>query len=66
MAGRAQIDFGGLKMDGGTPVFVESVLTDTHDIGATIQQIGHLAFGCTVGGSAVSIHKDARPLKLVD
>jgi hypothetical protein len=21
MAGRAQIDFGGLKMDGGTPVF---------------------------------------------
>jgi hypothetical protein len=42
------------------------VLTDTHDIGATIQQIGHVAFGCTVRGSAVSIHKAARPLTLVD
>ena len=42
------------------------MLTDTHDIGATIQQIGHVAFGCTVGGGAVSIHKAARPLTLVD
>ena len=51
-------------MDGGTPVVVESVvLTYTRDIAATIEQIGHLAFGCKVVGSAVAMDKDAQPLK---
>lgn len=64
MASKAQIGFGSLKMDGGTPVVVESVvLTYTPDIGATIQQIGHLAFGCKVVGSAVPMDEDAQPLK---
>ena len=61
---QSQIDFGSLKMGGGTPVVVESVvLTYTHDIAATIEQIGHLAFGCKVAGSAVAMDEGAQPLE---
>jgi 4-hydroxy-3-methylbut-2-en-1-yl diphosphate synthase IspG/GcpE len=64
MASIKQIGFGNLKMDGDTPAVAESVvLTDTPDIGATIQQIGHLAFGSKVVGSAVPMDEDVQPLK---
>jgi hypothetical protein len=60
MTRKAQIDFGSLKMDAPRRSSLESVgLTHTHDIGATIEGIGHLA----VVGGAVPMDKYDRPLK---
>jgi (E)-4-hydroxy-3-methylbut-2-enyl-diphosphate synthase len=65
MASKAQIDVGGVKMGGGAPVVVQSMtLTYTHDVDATMEQIGRLvSAGCEVARVAVPKDEDAKALK---
>jgi len=65
MASRLQIDVGGVPIGGGAPVVVQSMtLTYTHDVAATMEQIGRLASaGCEVARVAVPKIEDANALK---
>jgi (E)-4-hydroxy-3-methylbut-2-enyl-diphosphate synthase len=65
MASQAQITVGGVPMGGGAPVVVQSMtLTYTHDVAATMDQIGRLASaGCEVVRVAVPKLEDAEALK---
>jgi (E)-4-hydroxy-3-methylbut-2-enyl-diphosphate synthase len=65
MASRVQIRVGGVPMGGGAPVVVQSMtLTYTHDVDATMEQIGRLASaGCEVVRVAVPKIEDAEALK---
>jgi (E)-4-hydroxy-3-methylbut-2-enyl-diphosphate synthase len=65
MASTAQIDVGGVPMGGGAPVVVQSMtLTYTHDVDATMEQIGRLASaGCEVVRVAVPKDEDAQALR---
>ncbi len=68
MASERQIDVGGVPIGGGAPVVVQSMtLTYTHDVEATMEQIGRLASaGCEVVRVAVPKGEDADSLaKLV-
>lgn len=59
---------GGIPVGGGAPVVVQSMtLTYTHDVDATMEQIGHLASaGCEIVRVAVPKNEDAEALgKLV-
>jgi (E)-4-hydroxy-3-methylbut-2-enyl-diphosphate synthase len=65
MASEHQISVGGVPMGGGAPVVVQSMtLTYTHDVDATMEQIGRLASaGCEVVRVAVPKLEDAEALK---
>jgi (E)-4-hydroxy-3-methylbut-2-enyl-diphosphate synthase len=65
MASRQQISVGGVPIGGGAPVVVQSMtLTYTHDVDATMEQIGRLASaGCEVVRVAVPKIEDADALK---
>src|SRR3990172_10421381 len=65
MASRLQIDVGGVPMGGGAPVVVQSMtLTYTHEVDATMEQIGRLASaGCELARVAVPKIEDASALK---
>ncbi len=68
MASPVQISVGGVPVGGGAPVAVQSMtLTYTHDVDATIEQIGRLASaGCEIVRVAVPKAEDADALaKLV-
>ncbi|MCI0636330.1 MAG: flavodoxin-dependent (E)-4-hydroxy-3-methylbut-2-enyl-diphosphate synthase, partial [Actinobacteria bacterium] len=68
MASRHQISVGGVPVGGGAPVVVQSMtLTYTHDVDATMEQIGRLASaGCELVRVAVPKLEDAHALaKLV-
>ncbi|MCL4289272.1 MAG: flavodoxin-dependent (E)-4-hydroxy-3-methylbut-2-enyl-diphosphate synthase [Thermoleophilia bacterium] len=68
MASQVQISVGGVPVGGGAPVAVQSMtLTYTHDVDATIEQIGRLASaGCEIVRVAVPKAEDADALpKLV-
>jgi (E)-4-hydroxy-3-methylbut-2-enyl-diphosphate synthase len=68
MASERQIKVGSVPIGGGAPVVVQSMtLTKTHDVGATMEQIGHLvSAGCEVVRVAVPKNEDAEALgKLV-
>ncbi len=56
---------GGIPIGGGAPVVVQSMtLTYTHDVDATMEQIGHLASaGCEIVRVAVPKNEDAEALK---
>jgi (E)-4-hydroxy-3-methylbut-2-enyl-diphosphate synthase len=65
MPSRVQINVGGVPMGGGAPVVVQSMtLTYTHDVDATMEQIGRLASaGCEVVRVAVPKLEDAEALR---
>jgi (E)-4-hydroxy-3-methylbut-2-enyl-diphosphate synthase len=65
MASEAQIKVGDVPIGGGAPVAVQSMtLTYTHDVDATMEQIGRLASaGCEVVRVAVPKLEDANALK---
>ena len=65
MASQAQISVGGVPVGGGAPVAVQSMtLTYTHDVDATMEQIGRLASaGCEIVRVAVPKTEDAEALK---
>jgi (E)-4-hydroxy-3-methylbut-2-enyl-diphosphate synthase len=65
MASRYQISVGGVPIGGGAPIVVQSMtLTYTHDVDATMEQIGRLASaGCEVVRVAVPKTEDADALK---
>src|SRR3990170_7429916 len=65
MASKLQIDVGGVPIGGGAPVVVQSMtLTYTHDVDATMEQIGRLASaGCELARVAVPKIEDANALK---
>src|SRR3990172_10681212 len=65
MASKLQIDVGGVPIGGGAPVVVQSMtLTYTHDVDATMEQIGRLASaGCEVVRVAVPKTEDAEALR---
>jgi (E)-4-hydroxy-3-methylbut-2-enyl-diphosphate synthase len=68
MASERQIRVGNVPIGGGAPVVVQSMtLTKTHDVDATMEQIGRLASaGCEVVRVAVPKNEDAEALgKLV-
>jgi (E)-4-hydroxy-3-methylbut-2-enyl-diphosphate synthase len=68
MASERQIKVGRVPIGGGAPVVVQSMtLTKTHDVEATMEQIGHLvSAGCEVVRVAVPKNEDAEALgKLV-
>jgi (E)-4-hydroxy-3-methylbut-2-enyl-diphosphate synthase len=68
MASERQIKVGSVPIGGGAPVVVQSMtLTKTHDVDATMEQIGHLvSAGCEVVRVAVPKNEDAEALgKLV-
>ncbi len=68
MASERQIRVGSVPIGGGAPVVVQSMtLTKTHDVDATMEQIGHLvSAGCEVVRVAVPKNEDAEALgKLV-
>jgi (E)-4-hydroxy-3-methylbut-2-enyl-diphosphate synthase len=68
MASERQIKVGNVPIGGGAPVVVQSMtLTKTHDVDATMEQIGHLvSAGCEVVRVAVPKTEDAEALgKLV-
>jgi len=64
MASRHQISVGGVAVGGGAPVAVQSMtLTYTHDVDATMEQIGRLASaGCEIVRVAVPKTEDADAL----
>jgi (E)-4-hydroxy-3-methylbut-2-enyl-diphosphate synthase len=65
MASRQQISVGDVPIGGGAPVVVQSMtLTYTHDLDATMEQIGRLASaGCELARVAVPKMEDANALK---
>jgi (E)-4-hydroxy-3-methylbut-2-enyl-diphosphate synthase len=65
MASRQQISVGDVPIGGGAPVVVQSMtLTYTHDLDATMEQIGRLASaGCELVRVAVPKIEDANALK---
>src|SRR3990170_1509972 len=65
MASRHQISVGGVAVGGGAPVAVQSMtLTYTHDVDATMEQIGRLASaGCEIVRVAVPKTEDADALR---
>lgn len=65
MASRHQISVGGVAVGGGAPVAVQSMtLTYTHDVDATMEQIGQLASaGCEIVRVAVPKTEDADALR---
>lgn len=67
MASKRQITVGGVKIGGGAPVVVQSMtLTKTHDVEATMAQIGALASaGCEIVRVAVPKSEDADALPLL-
>jgi (E)-4-hydroxy-3-methylbut-2-enyl-diphosphate synthase len=68
MASERQITVGGVPIGGGAPVVVQSMtLTKTHDVDATMAQIGELvSAGCEIVRVAVPKNEDAEALpKLV-
>jgi (E)-4-hydroxy-3-methylbut-2-enyl-diphosphate synthase len=67
MASERQIQVGNVPIGGGAPVVVQSMtLTKTHDVDATIAQIGELvSAGCEVVRVAVPKSKDAEALPKV-
>ena len=68
MASERQIRVGGVPVGGGAPVVVQSMtLTKTHDVDATMAQIGDLvSAGCELVRVAVPKNEDAEVLaKLV-
>jgi (E)-4-hydroxy-3-methylbut-2-enyl-diphosphate synthase len=64
MASERQIRVGNVPIGGGAPVVVQSMtLTKTHDVDATMEQIGRLASaGCEVVRVAVPKNEDAEAL----
>jgi len=67
MASQRQITVGGVTIGGGAPVVVQSMtLTKTHDVEATMAQIGALASaGCEIVRVAVPKSEDADALPLL-
>ena len=67
MASKRQITVGGVSIGGGAPVVVQSMtLTKTHDVEATMAQIGALASaGCEIVRVAVPKSEDADALPLL-
>jgi (E)-4-hydroxy-3-methylbut-2-enyl-diphosphate synthase len=67
MASQRQITVGGVPIGGGSPVVVQSMtLTKTHDVEATMAQIGALASaGCEIVRVAVPKSEDADALPLL-
>jgi (E)-4-hydroxy-3-methylbut-2-enyl-diphosphate synthase len=67
MASERQISVGGVPIGGGAPVVVQSMtLTETHDVEATLGQIGRLAeAGCEVVRVAVPGRADADALPAI-
>ena len=67
MASKRQITVGGVPIGGGAPVVVQSMtLTKTHDVEATMAQIGALASaGCEIVRVAVPKSEDADALPLL-
>jgi (E)-4-hydroxy-3-methylbut-2-enyl-diphosphate synthase len=67
VASQRQITVGGVKIGGGAPVVVQSMtLTKTHDVEATMAQIGALASaGCEIVRVAVPKAEDADALPLL-
>src|SRR4051795_13500520 len=67
MASERQISVGGVPIGGGAPVVVQSMtLTETHDVEATLGQIGRLAeAGCEVVRVAVPGRPDADALPAI-
>src|ERR671916_1248023 len=65
MASERQIHVGNVPIGGGAPVAVQSMtLTKTHDVDATMAQIGELASaGCEIVRVAVPKDEDAQALK---
>ena len=65
MASKHQITVGNVPIGGGAPVAVQSMtLTYTHDVDATMEQIGRLASaGCELARVAVPKSEDANALK---
>jgi (E)-4-hydroxy-3-methylbut-2-enyl-diphosphate synthase len=65
MASERQIRVGNVPIGGGAPVVVQSMtLTKTHDVDATMEQIGHLvSAGCEVVRVAVPKTEDAEALR---
>jgi len=65
MASKVQIDVGGVPIGGGAPIVVQSMtLTYTHDVDATMEQIGRLASaGCELARVAVPKIEDANALR---
>jgi (E)-4-hydroxy-3-methylbut-2-enyl-diphosphate synthase len=65
MASERQIKVGNVPIGGGAPVAVQSMtLTKTHDVDATMAQIGELASaGCEIVRVAVPKDEDARALR---
>jgi (E)-4-hydroxy-3-methylbut-2-enyl-diphosphate synthase len=65
VASRHQISVGGVPVGGGAPVVVQSMtLTYTHDVDATMEQIGRLASaGCELVRVAVPKLEDANALR---
>jgi (E)-4-hydroxy-3-methylbut-2-enyl-diphosphate synthase len=65
MASQHRISVGGVEIGGGAPVAVQSMtLTYTHDVDATMEQIGRLASaGCEIVRVAVPKTEDAEALK---
>ena len=67
MASKRQITVGGVSIGGGAPVVVQSMtLTKTHDVEATMAQIGALSSaGCEIVRVAVPKSEDADALPLL-
>jgi (E)-4-hydroxy-3-methylbut-2-enyl-diphosphate synthase len=67
MASERQITVGGVPIGGGAPVAVQSMtLTETHDVPATLAQIGRLAdAGCEIVRVAVPGRADADALPAI-
>ncbi len=67
MPSERQIVVGGVPVGGGAPVVVQSMtLTDTHDVAATLAQIGRLAdAGCELARVAVPGRADADALPAI-
>jgi len=67
MASERQIRVGNVPIGGGAPVAVQSMtLTKTHDVGATVAQIGALASaGCEIVRVAVPKSEDADALRKI-
>ena len=67
MASQRRIEVGGVAVGGGAPVVVQSMtLTATHDVKATIAQIGRLVdAGCELVRVAVPKIEDAEALKKI-
>ena len=65
MASPHQIEVGGVPIGGGAPVVVQSMtVTYTHDVDATMEQIGQLSSaGCEIVRVAVPKNEDADALK---